>query len=148
MAHFTIGVFGMLFDGDGRILLVRQGYGGCNWALPGGGLDPKEDPVAGTVREVREETGFEVAVDHMIGVYAKPYVNDIILSFRVREIARHPWAPDNEITAWDFFDPDALPEPISTSAKVRIKDAAQGKRGIFRTFYDPDGASGILTFEP
>lgn len=51
-----------LIGGAGCVLLTsftgtrRDGW----WGLPGGGLDPGEDPVAGVCREVHEETGQQV----------------------------------------------------------------------------------------
>lgn len=56
---------------DGAVLLCRvsdRGPGGGQWTLPGGGLGFGEDPQAGVVREVREETGLEVAPEELLGV--------------------------------------------------------------------------------
>jgi 8-oxo-dGTP diphosphatase len=53
----------------GRILLAHWNEGGMNaWTLPGGGLEPGEQPEQGAVREVREETGYDVALDGLLGV--------------------------------------------------------------------------------
>jgi len=38
------------------------------WTLPGGGIDPYEDPADAVVREVDEETGYAVEVDDLIGI--------------------------------------------------------------------------------
>lgn len=41
-----------------------------SWTLPGGGLDPGEQPEETVVREVFEETGFRIALDGILGVHA------------------------------------------------------------------------------
>nr|WP_237843799.1 NUDIX domain-containing protein [Cellulosimicrobium cellulans] len=38
------------------------------WTLPGGGIDPGEHPEAAAVREVAEETGYDVELDGLLGV--------------------------------------------------------------------------------
>jgi 8-oxo-dGTP diphosphatase len=56
---------------DGALLLAR-GYDPADrrlfWSLPGGGLDHGEDPVDAVVREVAEETGYDVRVDALLTV--------------------------------------------------------------------------------
>jgi ADP-ribose pyrophosphatase YjhB (NUDIX family) len=58
---------------DGSVLLAHwhgtAAEGGV-WTLPGGGLDPGEDPLDAAVREVREETGYAVEVTALLGVDA------------------------------------------------------------------------------
>lgn len=53
------------------MLLCRispNGPGGGLWTLPGGGLDFGEEPEAGLVRELLEETSLEGVVGPLIGV--------------------------------------------------------------------------------
>lgn len=56
---------------DGRMLLARYvSPDGANrhWTLPGGKVEHAEDPYDAVVREVREETGYRVAVERLLGV--------------------------------------------------------------------------------
>lgn len=52
----------VLFDADERVLVLQYDADHGWWAFPGGRLDEDEDPHAGLVREVREETGLTVEV--------------------------------------------------------------------------------------
>ncbi|WP_112136500.1 NUDIX hydrolase [Glycomyces dulcitolivorans] len=65
------GAYGVVADGDGRILLARiaEGYpGGGTWHLPGGGVDFGESPEAAVAREIYEETGQEALVGTLLNV--------------------------------------------------------------------------------
>lgn len=56
-----IGVYGLLVSLDGRLLCVQQrGIDAAEMQLPGGGIDPGEQPLAALHREVREETGWAI----------------------------------------------------------------------------------------
>src|SRR6188474_3570372 len=64
-----VAAYAVITDDAGRILLAHWNEGGrSGWTLPGGGLDPGEDPERAAHREVREETGYEVVLDGLIGV--------------------------------------------------------------------------------
>ena len=53
-----IGVRGAVFDGEGRLLLVRETVDGDRWTLPGGWAEVNQTPAASVVREVFEESGY------------------------------------------------------------------------------------------
>ncbi|MCU1412241.1 MAG: mismatch repair protein MutT [Rhodoglobus sp.] len=54
---------------EGRVLLAHWNAGDHGgWTLPGGGIDPGEDPADAAVREIREETGYEASLDRLLGV--------------------------------------------------------------------------------
>ena len=63
---------------SGRILLARispRAYAGAGaWTLPGGGVDHGEHPEDTLLREVLEETGMEVRLDGIIGVFSRHFV--------------------------------------------------------------------------
>lgn len=64
-------VTAVIQDGQGRILLIHR-TDNDRWALPGGTLEIGESLPATLVREVREETGIDVEVVGLIGIYSDP----------------------------------------------------------------------------
>lgn len=62
---------GVVYDEEGRILLVRHVNGGI-WSVPGGCIDPEEAPADAVAREVWEETGLEVEPVRVLGVFGGP----------------------------------------------------------------------------
>jgi ADP-ribose pyrophosphatase YjhB (NUDIX family) len=64
-------VTAIVLDDAGRLLLVHKTDNNL-WALPGGGVDPGESVTDAVVREVREETGLDVEVRDLCGVYTNP----------------------------------------------------------------------------
>ena len=63
-----VGAYAIVRDERGVLLAHWQDGTNGGWTLPGGGMEPGEHPEATVVREVREETGFDVRVDEIIGV--------------------------------------------------------------------------------
>lgn len=55
------GVSACIFDEAGRVLLAHHVDSGI-WALPGGAVEPDEDPAAAVAREAREELGIVVTL--------------------------------------------------------------------------------------
>lgn len=65
-------VVAVVQDDEGRILLVHK-VDNDLWALPGGGHDPGEFIADTVVREVKEETGYDVEVTGIVGTYTNPH---------------------------------------------------------------------------
>jgi len=118
--QFTIGIFGILFDNQSRVLLChRRDYD--LWNLPGGSLESGESPGYGLKREIKEETGLDVEVVRLAGVYSKPDKNEMVFSF-ICKILSGEMAPNDEADKIEYFDIDKLPQNISAKQVERIKD--------------------------
>lgn len=61
----------IVVDDEGRILLIERTDSG-NYALPGGALELGESIAETAVREAKEETGYDVEVTRLVGVYSDP----------------------------------------------------------------------------
>jgi 8-oxo-dGTP diphosphatase len=130
----SIGVFASLFDAAGRIFLVRQAYGLRHWTTPGGRVEDGESPLAALESEVLEEIGCEVRVAHLIGVYAKPYRDDLVLSFAATLQRGTPQPYPPEISGIAFFAREDLPSEVAFNSRVRLEDAFDRCRGVVRVF--------------
>jgi 8-oxo-dGTP pyrophosphatase MutT (NUDIX family) len=100
-----------LFDDTGRLLLVQQRDDGV-WSTPGGFIEPDERPADAARREAWEETGLEVRVVRLVGVYGGPecvvrYPNGdetqyVIIAFECIIEAGEPHADRDETVALRF----------------------------------------------
>lgn len=64
-------VVAIVQDDEGRVLMIHK-TDNDKWALPGGGHEPGESITDTVVREVKEETGYDVEIDTITGIYTNP----------------------------------------------------------------------------
>lgn len=133
---FTIGAFAIIFNEEKKVLLCHRRDMDA-WNLPGGGLEPGELPDEAVVREVSEETGLDVAVDHLAGVYAKPGRNDLVFSF-VCKVEGGTLRETAESDACAYFSPNELPPNTLLRHAERIWDVLTiPEAPIFRRHTNP-----------
>jgi ADP-ribose pyrophosphatase YjhB (NUDIX family) len=126
------GVGAVIRDTEGRVLLHRRVIGN-GWAPPSGALEPGEDVLTATTREVLEETGLVVEVDRFVGVYSDPayqivdygdgrqvhFVTTVFLCGPAQRLVKG----SDEGTEWGWFRPSALPVDLLPYARIWLRDA-------------------------
>lgn len=101
------------------------------WILPGGGVEEGESVAQAAIRETKEETGLDVELTRLVGVYSRlgglPDVHAVVFAARVigGEIQTQP----GETIDVRFFPFDEIPENLSLGHAQRIEDAIRGVGG-------------------
>jgi 8-oxo-dGTP pyrophosphatase MutT (NUDIX family)/GNAT superfamily N-acetyltransferase len=126
---FTTSIKGVLFEGDRVVLLENERR---NWELPGGRLDPGEDPTICLRRECAEELGADVVVEAILDcwVYAvAPPREVLIVTYGVRRTDRQELRASHEHRRLGLFaldELDGLPMPEGYRRSIRAWAARCG----------------------
>jgi len=108
---------GLLVEMEGRILLVQRGHAPFEgwWTLPAGYIEADESVEQAAIRECKEETGLDVELLELFGVYSfpeGPVQSGIIIFFRAQPVGGELRAGDDARDVQAFL-PDELPEPLA-----------------------------------
>lgn len=119
----SVSVAAAVVRDDSRILAVRRRDNG-RWEPPGGILDLDETIEEGVTREVSEETGLLIGVDHPTGVYKNMTHSIIALVCHCHVICGtlHP-TPEASAAAW--LTPNEVRERMNLAFAIRLLDAIE-----------------------
>lgn len=134
-----VDVRGVAFH-DSQILLVREIQDQGRWTVPGGWADANETPSQAVVREVFEESGFEVNAVKLLAVYDRekqghvpPFPFHVYKLFFLCKIIGGAPRPNEEASEIGFFAEDKLPDlSVSRVTEAEIKT-------FFRYLRNPSG---------
>lgn len=130
-------VGGCIFNEKGEVLLQRRGDSG-RWGFPGGAIEPGESIQQAAVREVKEETGLDVEVGRLIGIYTDcdmEYPNgdkahSICIGVEFKMLGGQLACDDAETLALQYFPLDEMPELFCKQHRALARDVRNKAYGV------------------
>jgi 8-oxo-dGTP diphosphatase len=129
-----VGVGAVVLDEHGQVVLIRRRFEPLagHWSLPGGTLELGETLETGVAREIREETGLDVAVGPVIEVFDRIMLDDerrvryhfVLVDYLCRPTGG-TLAPGSDVDEAVLANPDDL-----TRFALTAKAAAVIARGV------------------
>jgi ADP-ribose pyrophosphatase YjhB (NUDIX family) len=114
-----VGVRGAAFDEQNRLLMVREVVDGGRWTLPGGWAEVNLTPAENIVKEMREESGFEVRVRKLAAVWDRSrqghpgHVFSCYRLFFICDVVGGAAATSLETSEVGWFAEHELPDDLS-----------------------------------
>lgn len=124
-----IGVRGAVFDKAGRILMVRETADEHRWTLPGGWADVNQTPAQSVVREVFEESGYQVRAVKLAAVWDRarqaqpPTPFSVVRLFFICALEGGAPATSLETSEVAWFAEASLPQDLSVRRTTRAQIA-------------------------
>jgi ADP-ribose pyrophosphatase YjhB (NUDIX family) len=126
----VVAVTAVVLDDIDRVLMIQRTDNGL-WAIPGGAQEVGETSTEAAVREIREETGLDVEVTGLIGIYSDPrhviayddgeIRQEFSICFRAHPIGGQ-LTPSSESRQVHWVEPESLADlTVHPSVRLRIE---------------------------
>lgn len=118
---FLVGVTGIIFNDKNEVLLFNHRYRSHAWSLPGGYLKGGEHPREGLEREIQEESGLVVSIDHQLKTRTDRDTALLDMCYTGVLIGGE-FVATHEVSEYGFFATDKM--PLLRSNQVFLIDTA------------------------
>lgn len=126
-----VGVGAMIFNDKGELLMLKRGREAKNeqgrWEIPGGGVDFGETREQAIVREIKEEVGVDIvvehqllAIDHLIPDEGQHWVATPFIA-RIKKGQTPKILEPHKHEAMGWFQLDKLPEPLAITTQHNLE---------------------------
>ena len=114
----------IIIEVEGGIVLIKRKNPPPGWAIPGGFVDYGESVEAAAVREAKEETGLEVKLVSLLGVYSDPRRDPRSHTISTVFVATAQGVPvaDDDAADAGVFTQSNLPEEIAFDHRKILED--------------------------
>ncbi len=127
--QFLIGVTGVIFNSEEKVLLFRHTYRQTAWSLPGGYMNGKEHPREALEREILEESGLTVSIDWRMKIRTDRETARLDISY-IGTFIGGEFQSSAEVSEARFCSLDDLP-PIRRDQLFLIERALEQRRAFF-----------------
>ena len=132
------GAMSVVLSSDHRQVLLLRREVFILWDLPGGGIEKHEEPVEAAVREAHEETGYQIAIERFVGLYAHQSVygpgDQLTHAFRGRVVGGKARPFNLESTGLRWFPVTRLPRGLQPLHRQIIADALSEDAAPFERY--------------
>ena len=127
----------VIYEPGRGVVIIRRGNEPLGYALPGGFIEEGEQAEAAALREMKEETGLDVELTGLLGVYSRPdrdprqHTLSVVFTGRPRDASALRAGDDAAAAA--FHPLDALPGPLVFDHARILRDFAEvlaGRRSV------------------
>lgn len=133
----SVSVAGVVVNDEGKILAVKRRDNG-EWQPPGGVLELNETIEEGLRREILEESGIQIAVGPLTGIYKNMHLGVIALVFRCAPAGGRMRISDETVHV-RWMSLSEVEAAMTPSFAIRVIDSMIAPTSVNLRYHDGSG---------